>query len=66
MYSAGTTFSSISITSAPSDEYRQQAIDTFLPINFQLCIRRDGEFLDKDGEGVPANGNPNDKDSKVP
>ena len=66
MYTAGGTFTSISITSAPSNEYQEQIMETFLPINFQLFIGRDGSFVDNDNDGVPANEDPDDNDPNVP
>src|SRR5690606_4711784 len=63
---AGGTFTSTSITSAPSNEYQEQIMETFLPINFQLFIGRDGSFVDNDNDGVPANVDPDDNDPNVP
>lgn len=63
---AGATFSAISITSAPTNEYDQQVMDTFLPINFQLFVGRDGGFVDNDGDGVPAQEDPDDNNPNVP
>ncbi|WP_127137069.1 hypothetical protein [Flagellimonas oceanensis] len=65
-YLAGGTFSAISVTSAPSNEYEDQVMDTFLPINFQLFVGRDGTFVDNDGDGVPANEDPDDNNPDVP
>lgn len=63
---AGGTFSAISVTSAPTNEYETQVANTFLPINFQLFVGRDGTFEDKDNDGVPANEDPDDNDPDVP
>lgn len=63
---SGATFSAISITSAPTGEYNTQVIETFLPLNFQLFIGPDGDFVDNDGDGVPATQDPNDNDRNVP
>ena len=65
-YVAGVTFSAISLTVAPTNEYDQQVMDTFLPINFQLFVGRDGSFIDNDGDGVPAYEDPDDNDPNVP
>ncbi|WP_418499234.1 hypothetical protein [Flagellimonas sp.] len=65
-YLAGGTFSAISVTSAPSNEYNAQVMDTFLPINFQLFVGRDGTFVDNDNDGVPANEDPDDNNPNVP
>ena len=65
-YLAGGTFSAISVTSAPSNEYHTQEMDTFLPINFQLFVGRDGTFVDNDNDGVPANEDPDDNNPNVP
>lgn len=63
---SGATFSAVSITSAPTEEYNSQVIETFLPINFQLFVGGDGDFVDNDGDGVPANQDPDDNDRNVP
>ncbi|WP_192938279.1 hypothetical protein [Flagellimonas hadalis] len=41
-------------------------MDTFLPINFQLFVGRDGTFVDNDNDGVPANEDPDDNNPNVP
>ncbi len=63
---AGGTFSAVSITAAPTAEYNTQVIETFLPINFQLFVGGDGGFVDNDGDGVPANEDPDDNNRNVP
>ena len=63
---AGGTFSAISVTSAPTQEYNNQVMNTFLPINFQLFVGRDGGFVDNDNDGVPANQDPDDNNPNVP
>lgn len=63
---AGISFSAISITAAPSDEYDSQVMDTFLPINFQLFVGPDGEFVDRDGDGVTADKDPDDNNPNIP
>ena len=63
---AGGTFSAISVTSAPSAEYDTQVAETFLPINYQLFVGRDGTFVDNDNDGVPANEDPDDNNPNVP
>lgn len=65
-YVAGETFSAISLTVAPSNEYDQQVMNTFLPINYQLFVGRDGSFIDNNGDGVPAYEDPDDNDPNVP
>lgn len=65
-YAAGGTFSVISVTAAPSNEYETQVMKTFLPINFQLYVGRDGSFVDNDNDGVPANEDPDDNDPNIP
>ena len=65
-YIAGVTFSAISLTVAPSNEYDQQVMETFLPINYQLFVGRDGGFIDNDGDGFPAYEDPDDNDPNVP
>lgn len=63
---AGGTFSAISVTAAPTQEYDNQVFDTFLPINFQLFVGRDGGFVDNDNDGVPANEDPDDNNPNIP
>lgn len=63
---AGSTFSAISVTSAPSVEYDSQVAEAFLPLNYQLFVGRDGEFVDNDNDGVPANEDPDDNNPNVP
>lgn len=65
-YAAGVTFSTLSLTVAPTNEYDQQVMDTFFPINYQLFVGRDGGFVDNDGDGFPAYEDPDDNDPNVP
>lgn len=66
-YVEGTGSSSfaISVSVAPQEEYETQVQETFLPFIFQLFVRPDGEFIDKDGDGFDNLVDPNDCDPNV-
>ena len=62
----GTVNSAIQISAAPSVEFDERTLDTFLPFNFQLYVRPDGGgFIDNDGDGSPAHLDPDDNDPNV-
>ena len=62
----GTVNSAIQISAAPSVEFDARTLDTFLPFNFQLYVRPDGEgFIDNDRDGSPAHLDPDDNDPNV-
>ncbi len=63
----GTVNSAIQISAAPSAEFDERTLDTFLPFNFQLLVRPDGGgFIDNDRDGTPAHLDPDDNDPDVP
>ncbi len=61
----GTSNFALSISAAPEAEYEMQIQETFLPFIFQLFVRPDGEFIDKDGDGFDNLIDPNDCDASV-
>lgn len=61
----GTTSFAISVSAAPEAEYETQVQETFLPFIFQLFVRPDGEFIDKDNDGFDNLIDPNDCDPNV-
>jgi hypothetical protein len=63
---AESTFSTISVTAAPTGEFDTQVFDTFLPINFQLYVGSGGSPEDKDGDGFSVLEDPDDNDPNVP
>ncbi|MGB5555526.1 MAG: hypothetical protein WBM83_12760 [Flavobacteriaceae bacterium] len=65
-YIAESTFSTISVTAAPTGEFDNQVFDTFLPINFQLYVGSGGSAEDKDGDGFSVLEDPDDNDRNVP
>ena len=63
----GTVNSAIQISAAPTAEFDNRTLDTFLPFNFQLLVRSDGGgFIDNDMDGTPAHLDPDDNDPDVP
>lgn len=63
---AGGTAMAISVTAAPANEYDSQVMNTFLPINFQLFVRDNGNIVDQDGDGFTVLEDPDDNDPNVP
>ena len=61
----GSTSFAISVSVAPEAEYETQVQETFLPFIFQLFVRPDGEFIDKDGDGFDNLIDPNDCDPNI-
>ena len=62
----GTVNSAIQISAAPTAEFNERTLDTFLPFNFQLLVRPDGGgFIDNDMDGSPAHLDPDDNDPNV-
>ncbi|WP_299217511.1 hypothetical protein [uncultured Dokdonia sp.] len=62
---SGTSSFAISISAAPEAEYEAQVQETFLPFIFQLFVRPDGEFIDKDNDGFDNLIDPNDCDPNI-
>ena len=65
-YVAGGTAMAISVTAAPSQEYENQVMSTFLPINYQLYVDDRGNIVDKDNDGFTLLEDPDDNDPNVP
>lgn len=65
-YAAGNTYVTISVTTAPENEYDAQVINTFLPLNFQLYVNDNGDIVDQDGDGWTVLEDPDDNDPNVP
>jgi len=65
-YAAGNTYVTISVTTAPENEYDSQVINTFLPLNFQLYVNDNGDIVDQDGDGWTVLEDPDDNDPNVP
>lgn len=65
-YVAGGTATTISVTAAPTQEYGNQVMSTFLPINFQLYVDDRGNIVDKDKDGFTLLEDPDDNDPNVP
>lgn len=61
----GSSSFAISVSVAPEAEYETQVQETFLPFIFQLFVRPDGEFIDKDGDGFDNLVDPNDCDPNI-
>lgn len=61
----GSSSFAISVSVAPEEEYETQVQETFLPFIFQLFVRPDGQFIDKDGDGFDNLVDPNDCDASV-
>lgn len=61
----GSSSFAISVSVAPEAEYETQIQETFLPFIFQLFVRPDGEFIDKDGDGFDNLVDPNDCDPNI-
>ena len=61
----GTSSFAINVSVAPEAEYETQIQETFLPFIFQLFVRPDGEFIDKDMDGFDNLVDPNDCDPNV-
>lgn len=56
-YVAGVTYSSISVSLAPTAEYDAQIMSTFLPISWQLLVGPE-RIQDSDGDGTPDEQDP--------
>lgn len=65
-YVAGGTAITISVTTAPENEYDAQVINTFLPFNFQLYVNDSGDIVDNDMDGFDILSDPDDNDPNVP
>ena len=65
-YVAGNTYVTISVTTAPEEEYNAQVATTFLPINFQLYVNDSGGIVDNDMDGFDILRDPDDNDPNVP
>ncbi len=65
-YTAGSTFITISVTTAPEAEYEAQVANTFLPINFQMYVNDSGDIVDNDMDGFDILRDPDDNDPNVP
>lgn len=44
---------SSSVSSGPTNEFNNLAMDVFLPLSFQLLVNESGTLSDRDGDGVP-------------
>ena len=62
----GTTYITLSISAAPTNEFDNMVMSTFLPISWQLLVGNDKGVVDNDNDGVPANVDPDDNDPNVP
>ena len=65
-YVAGSTFMTISVTTAPEAEYDAQVANTFLPINFQMYVSDSGGIVNNDMDGFDILRDPDDNDPNVP
>lgn len=65
LFVAGSTFSTAFVGVAPTQEYDNQVLETFFPLNFQL-IPGGGSEIDNDNDGVPADEDPDDNDPNNP
>lgn len=63
--STGVTFISVSVSSAPTNEFDKEVVDTFIPISWQLLVDLDRGATDNDGDGVPAHIDRDDNDPNV-
>ncbi len=48
----GVSFISMQVSFAPTENFDQEVLQTFLPIHWQLLVR-EGGWSDRDGDGVP-------------
>jgi len=65
-YAANSTYITISVVTAPEEEYDAQVLNTFLPINFQLYVNESGGIVDNDNDGFDILRDPDDNDPNVP
>lgn len=63
--STGVTFISVSVSSAPTNEFDREVVDTFIPLSWQLLVDLDRGDIDNDGDGVPAHLDRDDNDPNV-
>lgn len=63
--STGVTFISVSVSSAPSNEFDREVMETFIPMSWQLLVDLDRGVTDNDGDGVPAHLDRDDNDPNV-
>jgi len=66
IFVAGSTGISISIASAPENEFENQVTNTFLPFIFQLYVNDGGNIIDNDNDGFTVLEDPDDNDPDVP
>lgn len=67
LYSPGTNFTSVSvsISSAPTNDFNAEVFNTYLPISFQLLVIDDG-VRDSDLDGFPDNQDPAPFNPNIP
>lgn len=63
-YVAGFTYSTVSVSVAPTAEYEAQVVNTFLPISWQLLVGPE-RVQDSDGDGTPDEQDPEPLDPRV-
>lgn len=62
----GFTSFAASVSSAPTNEFDREVVDTFLPISWQLLVGPERGEVDNDGDGFPATTDPDDNDPDNP
>jgi len=65
-YVAGGTAMAISVITAPEEQYENEIMNTFWPINYQLYVDDRGNIIDQDEDGFTVLEDPDDTNPNVP